>query len=338
MPLVAVADLRPIMLDLLISVGSSPEHASMVAESLIDANLAGHDSHGVLRVLHYLEMAGTGEVDPAATPEILREHGATVTIDGHWGWGQASMWLATESAGRCAKQFGIGTAIVVNSYHIGRVAPYVEALARQGMIAIAMSNAGRAVAPYGSRQRVMGTNPIAWAVPSPDGGEPIAFDIATAFIAEGKVRVARAREVEVPAGAIIDSSGYPSVNPNDFYDGGALLAFGAHKGSGLSILAQILGAGLMGATADTLSQHRGGNGPIIIAMDIAAFVEPDLFAERVAHQADEIRTAEPAVGFEQVQMPGDPELINRVNRERDGIPVPDSTWAEIQRLHGLLNQ
>jgi uncharacterized oxidoreductase len=325
------------MRELLLGVGTSPEHADQVAESLIDANLAGHDSHGVLRILHYLEMAETGEVIPTAQAEVIREHGATVTIDGHWGWGQPSMWMATNCAGDRARSFGIGAAIVVHSYHIGRVAPYVEHLARQGLIAIAMSNAGRAVAPYGSRQRVMGTNPIAWAVPAPDGAEPICLDIATAFIAEGKVRVARAREVEVPEGAVIDSNGYPSVNPNDFYNGGALLPFGAHKGSGLSILAQLIGAGLMGATADTLAGHRGGNGPIIIAMDVSAFTDPAEFGNRVAAQSNEIRTAQTAVGFEQVQMPGDPELINRANRERDGIPVPDSTWAEILRLHANLS-
>jgi LDH2 family malate/lactate/ureidoglycolate dehydrogenase len=336
MPVVQAAELRPIVRDLLLGVGTAPGQADQVAESLIDANLAGHDSHGVLRILHYLEMAEAGEVIPTVQAEVIKEHGATVTIDGHWGWGQPSMWMATNSAGDRASKYGIGAAIVINSYHIGRVAPYVEHLARHGQIAIAMSNAGRAVAPYGSRQRVMGTNPIAWAVPGPDGAEPISLDIATAFIAEGKVRVARAREVEVPDGAVIDSSGYPSVNPNDFYDGGALLAFGAHKGSGLSILAQLIGAGLIGATADTLTGHRGGNGPLIIAMDVAAFSDPALFSERVANQCNEIRTAEPAVGFDQVQMPGDPEFINRVNRERDGIPVPDSTWAEILRLHAAL--
>jgi LDH2 family malate/lactate/ureidoglycolate dehydrogenase len=336
MPPVPVTELRPIMRDLLIGVGTSSDHADQVTESLVDANLAGHDSHGVLRILHYLEMAGSGEVIPGAEAEVIREFGATTTIDGHWGWGQPSMWLATKSAGEHAQKVGIGAAIVVNSYHIGRVAPYVEHLARQGLIAIAMSNAGRAVAPFGSRQRVMGTNPIAWAVPGPSGAEPICLDIATAFIAEGKVRVARAREVEVPDGAVIDSNGYPSVNPNDFYNGGALLAFGAHKGSGLSILAQLLGAGLMGATADTLSHHRGGNGPIIIALSVEAFADPAEFTERVAAQAAEIRKAQPAVGFDQVHLPGDLEFTNRINRERNGVPVPDSTWAEIQRLHRQL--
>lgn len=332
MPTVAAADLRDLMRELLIAAGTAPDIAVMVGDSLVDANLAGHDSHGVMRVLHYLEMAAAGEVNPTAEPEVIREHGATILVDGKWTWGQRSMWLATRSACDLASQFGIGAAVVTNSYHIGRVAPYVEYLARQRKIGIAMSNAGRAVAPFGGRERMMGTNPIAWAVPRDPGKEPICLDVATAFIAEGKVRVARAREVEVPEGAIIDTDGYPSVNPNDFYDGGALLTFGGHKGSGFSILAQMIGVGLAGAHPDVLFKHRGGNGPIVIAIDVAAFVDPDLFTERIEEEAGKIRSSEPAAGVESVLLPGDPEIVMRELREREGIPVPESTWSELMLL------
>jgi LDH2 family malate/lactate/ureidoglycolate dehydrogenase len=336
MPVVAAADLRVLMRDLLIGIGTPGDVAGMVGDSLVDANLAGHDSHGVIRILHYLEMCEAGEVFPAAEPKIIREHGATVTIDGKWGWGQRSMWMATYAACERAREFGLGAAVVQNSYHIGRVAPYVEHLAREGMIGLAMANAGRAVAPFGGRQRVMGTNPIAWAVPRAGGQEPIALDVATAFIAEGKVRVARAKEVECPEGAIMDKDGFPSVNPNDFYNGGALKAFGAHKGSGFSILAQLVGVGLAGANPDTLFTHRGGNGPFILAIDVSAFVEPATFLDRVEEQAAEIRGCTPAAEVECVLLPGDPELVTRAERERDGIPVPESTWAALQDLHTRL--
>ena len=193
MPTVAAADLRVLMHELLVAAGTPDEIATMVGDSLVDSNLAGHDSHGVIRILHYLEVAAAGEVNPAAVPEVIRDHGATVTIDGKWAWGQRSMWMATEAACSKAREFGIGAAVVSNSYHIGRVAPYVEHLARQQMIGMAMSNAGRAVAPFGGRERVMGTNPIAWAVPRDPAIEPICLDVATAYIAEGKCRVAGAR-------------------------------------------------------------------------------------------------------------------------------------------------
>ncbi len=228
MPTVPAADLRILMRELLIAAGTPPDVATMVGDSLVDSNLAGHDSHGVIRILHYLDVASKGAVDPAAEPEVVREHGATVTIDGKWTWGQRSRWMATEAACARAREFGIGAAVVTNSYHIGRVAPYVEHIARQRMIGMAMSNAGRAVAPFGGSARVMGTNPIAWAVPRSPEREPICLDVATAYIAEGKVRVARAKEVDVPEGAIVDRDGFPTVNPNVFYDGGALLTFGGH--------------------------------------------------------------------------------------------------------------
>jgi LDH2 family malate/lactate/ureidoglycolate dehydrogenase len=332
MPTVAAAELRILMRDLLVAANTPPDVAVMVGDSLVDSNLAGHDSHGVIRILHYLEMAACGEVDPTAEPEIIREHGATVTIDGKWTWGQRSMWMATNAACERAREFGLGAAVVTNSYHIGRVAPYVEHVARQRMIGMALSNAGRAVAPYGGRDRVMGTNPIAWAVPRDPSQEPICLDVATAFIAEGKVRVAKAREVEVPPGAVIDTDGFPSVNPNDFYDGGALLTFGGHKGSGFSILAQMIGVGLAGAHPDVLFKHRGGNGPLVLAIDVSAFVDDATFTQRVEEQAAEIKASTPAAGVEDVLLPGDPELVMRHNRERDGIPVPDSTWAELLLL------
>jgi LDH2 family malate/lactate/ureidoglycolate dehydrogenase len=330
MPTVAAAKLRALMRELLTAAGTPDDIAGLVGDSLVDANLAGHDSHGVMRVLLYLEMDDSGAVIPDAAPGIIREHGATVTVDGAWGWGQPAMWLATETACRRAGEFGVGAATVVNCYHIGRVAPYVEHLARNGKIGLAMAYAGRAVAPFGGRQRVLGTNPIAWAVPAGDGQEPICLDVATAFIAEGKVRFAQAREVECPAGAVIDKDGFPSLNPSDFYDGGALLAFGAHKGSGFSVLAQMIGVGLAGAHPDTLSRRRGSNGPFIIAIDVSAFTEPRQFAERVSEQAAEIRGSAPAAGFESVLLPGDPELVVRDQRTRDGIPVPDRTWAALE--------
>ena len=113
MPTIAAADLRTLMRELLLGVGTPADIATMVGNSLVDANLAGHDSHGVIRILHYLEMCEAGQVSPTAEPELIREHGATAIIDGKWGWGQRSMWLATETACDRARQFGLGAAVVV---------------------------------------------------------------------------------------------------------------------------------------------------------------------------------------------------------------------------------
>ena len=336
MPVVSVGELRGLMREVLAAGGAPAETAALVGDALVDANVAGHDSHGVIRVLQYLELVRAGAVDPVVAPEIVRRDRATATIDARWGWGQPAMWLATRTAAELAREHGLGAVVIENSYHIGRVAPYVEHLAEQGMIGLAMANAGRAVAPYGSRQRVMGTNPLAWAAPRAEGRAPVSLDIATAAVAEGKLRVARAKGVPVPEGAVVDQDGLPSVNPNDFYDGGALLPFGAHKGSGLSILAQLVGVGLANGDPDRLSEHRGGNGPLVIALDIGAFVPLATFRARVEEQCAEIASAEPAAGVDTVYLPGEPELERRVERERDGVEIPDGTWAELQALRRVV--
>jgi LDH2 family malate/lactate/ureidoglycolate dehydrogenase len=325
-------ELRALMSAILEGAGTDPDTAKLVGDSLVDANLAGHDSHGVIRVLHYVEMARAGKVDPKAVPTVLGTRGATARIDGGWGWGQPSMWLATRTAIDLARQFGLGAAAVTRSYHIGRVAPYVEAAAAEGMIGIAMSNAGPAVAPFGGRQRVMGTNPIAWAAPRGDGKPPICLDVATAAIAEGKVRVARAKGEPLPPGMIVDAEGHPSQNPTDFYDGGALLPFGLHKGSGFSILAQLIGVGLAGATPELLLDHRGGNGPFVLALDIASFAPLDDFVAAVETQAAAVNACEPADGCDRVFLPGEPEILRRAEREALGIPVPDRTWDDLMAL------
>ena len=325
-------ELRRLMQGLLEAVGTPAEAARFVGDWLVDANLAGHDSHGVIRILHYFEMVDAGEVDPTAMPVLLGTDGATARIDGGWGWGQLSMQLATETAIELAREYGLGAATVVRSYHIGRVAPYVEQIARGGMIGLATSNAGPAVAPYGGRDRVMGTNPIAWAVPRADGKAPICLDVATSSVAEGKLRVAQAKGEAIAPGLILNSEGRPSIDPNDFYAGGALVPFGAHKGSGFSILAQLLGVGLAGAMPDVLSQKRGGNGPFVLALDIARFRPLDEFIAAVEMQADVVNASAPAEGFDRVLLPGEPEIETRARRVTEGIPVPDRTWDDLMAL------
>ena len=324
--------------DLLEAAGTDPASARIVADSLIDANLAGHDSHGVLRLPAYLQGAEQGHVRPDASPALISESGATAIVDGRHGWGQPAMWLATHAAIDRAREHGLGAAVVHHCYHIGRVAPYVEAVAREGMIGEAMANAAPAVAPFGGRARVMGTNPCAWAVPRAEGKPPVCLDIATAGIAEGKLRVARAKGFPAPAGNLVDREGRATTEPGDFYAGGALLTFGGHKGSGLSLLAQFIGRGLAGMDPSAYDGPRGINGPFILAIDITRFTDLDHFRAEAEAQCEAVTCCAPAEGVEAVLLPGEPELATRVIREREGIPVPETTWSELEALarqHGV---
>ena len=326
MPTFAADRLHRVAVAVLEAAGTAPEGARIVADSLVDAKLAGHDSHGVIRLLGYLEAARNGHVDPAAEPTLLGRDRATARVDGRWGWGQPAMRLATGAAIEGAREFGVGVAAVRNCSHIGRVAPYVETIARAGMVGIALANAGPAVAPFGGRARVMGTNPIAWAAPRADGQAPLAFDIATSAVAEGKLRVAVAKGERVAPGLIVDADGQATEDPADFYAGGALLPFGGHKGYGFSLLAQVLGRGLAGMDPARLKTQRGVNGPVVLALDVAPFAPLAGFVDAVEAQCAEVLESPPGEGFAAVLLPGDQELAERARRLAEGIPVPERTW------------
>jgi LDH2 family malate/lactate/ureidoglycolate dehydrogenase len=329
---IAAARLHRLARELLEVAGTLPESAQVIADSLIDANLAGHDSHGVLRLKSYLSWVQQGHLKPAAVPRLVSRSGATAIVDAADGWGQPAMWLATQAAIDGAREHGLGAAVVRRSYHIGRVAPYVEAIARETMIGLAMANAAPAVAPFGGKARVMGTNPIAWAVPRAGDAPPICLDVATAGVAEGKLRVARAKGLDVPAGNLVDRDGRATTDPNDFYAGGALLPFGGHKGSGFSLLAQFIGRGLAGLDPSAYDGPRGVNGPFVLAMDIARFTDPGVFKAQAEAQCEAVTCCPALDGTGAVLLPGQPEQATRAIRERDGVPIPATTWQELHEL------
>ena len=162
--------------------------------------------------------------------------------------------------------------------------------------------------------------------------QPVPFDVATAGIAEGKLRVARAKGLPVAEGNLVDHEGRPTTDPHDFYAGGALLPFGGHKGSGFSILAQFLGRGLAGLDPSAFDGPRGLNGPVLIAIDVSRFTTPERFRTEIEEQCEQILACPPREGNTAVQLPGGPELATREDRLRDGIPVPETTWQELRDL------
>lgn len=336
MPTIAAPDLDRFAADCLIAVGARADDAAVVAHALIAANLAGHDSHGAIRLLNYCDWCGLGTIDPAARPEVVSRHGATAIVDGAWGWGMVAMLLATETAVDLAAEFGVAVVALRRANHIGRVAPYVARVAEAGMVGLAVANANPAVSPFGGGGRVFGTNPIAWGVPRGGGLPPLVHDIATAAVAEGKLRVARAKGEPVAPGVILDAAGEPATDPEDFYAGGSLLPFGAHKGSGLSVLIQILGRALVGADPASLAAHRGGNGPVLIAIDTRPFTDPAAFAAEVDALCAEIRGVPPTAGFAEVLLPGESEERTRDHRLAAGIPVAARTWADLADLASSL--
>jgi LDH2 family malate/lactate/ureidoglycolate dehydrogenase len=238
---VSADELTSLSRSILEAVGTPEDFAWIVAASLVDANLAGHDSHGVLRLTSYVANVRGGQVHPAARANMEPLGGACARVDGGWGWGQPAAHLATDTATDLARAHGVGLVTINRCNHIGRLGEYVEKLSRAGLMGFMICNSRPAVAPFGGYTRLLGTNPIAWSAPQHDGRKPLVVDIATAAVAEGKLRVAHAAGAAAPPGAVVDKDGHPSEQTAAFYDGGALTTFGGHKGFGLSVMAELMG-------------------------------------------------------------------------------------------------
>ena len=319
----------------LFSAAGVPRHvAETVSEILVSANLAGHDSHGVLRIPTYLDGIANGSIVPAAEPEVVRQHTNTLIIDGHQGMGIYTARKAIDLAIEKTGETGICCISFRRVGHIGRLGEYAETAARAGCIAIITVGVGTvdAVVPYGAAGGRLGTNPIAIGVPTGDQA-PFVLDIATSVVAEGKLQVARAEKSRLPEGYILDRHGKPSTDPVDFYDGGYLLPFGAHKGSGLSLLTCLL-SGLSG-----VSEVEEGTlaGAFMQVMRVDAFTPLGPYQRGVRAFLDSIKAMPPAAGFDEVLVPGDFEYRTRAKRLIEGVDVPGPIMERIRDWADRLN-
>jgi len=314
------------------AVGTPEDLASLVAASLVDANLAGHDSHGVIRLNSYVANIRSGQVQPSARAQVHLLGGACARVDGGWGWGQPAAQAATDAAASLARANGAGVVTIGHCNHIGRLGEYIERLGRAGLMGFMTCNARPAVAPYGGYTRLLGTNPVAWGAPLDEGEPPLVVDFATAAIAEGKLKVAHAAGSKAPRGAVVDKLGHPSEETGAFYDGGALTTFGGHKGFGLSVMAELMGGVLSGSGASSASGYDNGNGTLVMAVDTGRFVRPADFATQVRDFAAGLHAAPKAPGFDEILLPGEPEWRARRQRTEEGIPVPAPTHRAIIEL------
>lgn len=329
---VPAADLRALATEILVTVGAAPADAAVVAASLVRSNLLGHDSHGVRRLPTYLDEVRAGRIDPAAHPMAERTRAAAVVVHCRRAFGQLAASRAVEELRAIAPEHGCAVATIRECNHIGRLGEYVGALAEDGLVALAFGNADPTVAPFGGRERRLGTNPLAWAAPRAEGAAPVVMDWATSSVAEGKLAIARDRGEEVTEGLLLDAHGRPSTRPADFYAGGALLPFGGHKGYGLSVLIEIVGGLLSGVGIGSMPGYAGGFGTVLVAVDVAAFAPPEDFRARVEEFCGELSRTPPAEGHREVLVPGDPEQGALARRGRDGIPIGQEEWLRLQRL------
>ncbi len=312
----------------LAALGAPAGTADQVAASLVLSNLVGHDSHGIIRLVQYSGWVTDGQIRPAETPVISQRHQAVAVVDGRWGFGQSAARLAVDVVAAAAGAAGVAAVTIRDCNHVGRLGEYVTDLADQGLVGLAFCNAGPVVAPFGGAGRALGTNPFAWAAPGGPAG-PLVVDFSTAGVAEGKLKLAAADGRPIAPGLIVDSKGRPSTNADDFYAGGALLPFGGHKGSGLSVMIELLGGLLTGMGTAPTPSYGGGNGAVMIAMKVGAFADAGSYAAGAEQFRAALVTAGRGAAPGPVLLPGEIEARTRRERLRDGIPVSPAVLASI---------
>ncbi len=316
--------------------GAPEDAAARVAEALVDANLAGHDSHGVIRIPEYVKAIEAGELVPDARPEVVQETPTSALVDGHWTFGQVVAQFAVGLAVAKARESGVAAVGIVRTYHMGRMGEYPTMASAEGVISLLFAGGFGGlsrVAPYGGAGMAYGTNPIAIGLPA-GAHSPVMADFATSSVAAGKVALAYAKGEQLPAGCIISQDGQPTTDPADYLAGGYLLPFGGHKGYALAVVAELLGQAVTGADA-MVEGGRGGDtygagGALIIALNAGLFRAQDGYVRAVDSTLDRIKAVPAAPGFKEVLLPGEPEVRARQRRLTEGIPVAETTWEEIR--------
>jgi hydroxycarboxylate dehydrogenase B len=316
--------------------GCAPDEARRVAENLVDANLAGHDSHGILRVLRYTHWLKEGKVRPGQAISRIFDTPAMAVVDGHMGFGQTICEQAMELLAEKAKAIGIGLVAIRRVGHTGRQGAWAEQLARHGLISLHFLNTtgiGMMAAPFGGTDRRLSPSPITMCVPRPkEGGSegpPIMLDFTTTVVAEGKLQVARNKGMPVPEGTIVDKDGNPTTDPTDFYAGGALLTIAGHKGHGLNIMADLLAGTISGGGCTAPGHTIMENAMTSIAIDPGPLVDRAAYEAEILRFAGWVTASPPKDPAQPVLMPGEMEHNMRQQRLKDGIPIDDTTWAQI---------
>jgi ureidoglycolate dehydrogenase (NAD+) len=332
---VAAAKLTGFAAACLEKLGLAAGDARLVAETLVESNLRGVDSHGVVRLPHYAKRLRNGTVNPRPKISVQRTGASTAVVEGDRGMGQLVAVRAMQEAVSLAKESGVGAVGARNSSHCGACAYFVELAAREGMVGIALTHTDSIMVPPGMKRIFLGSNPIAFGAPTADG-PPLVIDMSTTHAAWGKVIVAREEGKSIPSDWGVDAEGRPTTDPIKVV---GLAPSGAHKGYALALIVEVLCAQLMGLPFGRHVTKMYGEldkprnlGHFMLALDVARFVDPELFSSRVGELLQEARAEEPSDPARPPLAPGDPERLTAERRRRDGIPLGEAVLAELNAL------
>ncbi|MCL5770461.1 MAG: Ldh family oxidoreductase [Planctomycetes bacterium] len=315
--------------------GAPTAEAGIVSEHLVENNLRGVDSHGVMRIPQYVQAVRDGVIRPGAAIVLKQETTNTAVVACGWNFGMVGGIRAIQTAVAKAKAHTMGMVVTRCCNHAGRLGAYVEWAALQGMIALGFCSSprhGHFVAPWGGKEGRLATNPIAFAIPNGDR-PPLVSDFSTAQVPEGKIRLYQSQNRSLEDGWIMDATGRPSRSPADFYGPpqGAILPFGGqmgYRGYALGLLVEIMGTTLAGEDS---TSERAGNGLAFIVVDPTALIEHGHYCELIESLTSYVKSSEPMDYAKPVLLPGELERQVRLERQNKGVPIDESTWVHIVR-------
>lgn len=330
---IGAADLEALIVAALVACNTSEGNGRSVARALAQAEIDGQTGHGLSRVPSYAAQARSGKVDGHAVPELRQTRPGSLMIDVKHGFAYPAFDLAIARLPALAATNGIAAAGFVRSHHFGVAGRHVERLAEAGLLALAFGNTPKAMSPWGGKQPVYGTNPIAFAAPCRDR-PPIVVDLALSQVARGKILTAAQKGEAIPAGWAVDVQGQPTTDAAAALKG-ALQPIGGAKGAALAMMVEVLAVALTGARfgfeASSFFDAEGappGVGQLVIAIDAGGFAGTDVFADRMAALAGMIE------GGGDARLPGSRRIALRDKARREGVSVDSKLLAEVRALAG----
>lgn len=336
MPLVHHEKLRELGQSIFTTVGIPDDQSKVATNHLVEANLMGHDSHGVMHIPGYVRGILNDQIRPTGTEKIIRETPVSAVVDANRSFGIVLAYQMMEMAVERAKAHTLGAVAVHQSSHIGRLGAFPPLAAEQDCIGILILNGGgRFVAPFGGTERRLPPNPIAISVPTLDG-RPMILDVTTSMVAGGKVMMQEHKNEPVPDKWLVDPDGNPVTDPARHLNGSAaMLPLGdivGHKGYGLAMMIDAIAGGLSWAGCSAEEPTRGGSGYLALAIKIESFIEPDEYKKEVGRLISWVKSSRTMPGVDKIYVPGEIEDQRRQEREEEGVPVPDKVWQAIEEV------
>jgi uncharacterized oxidoreductase len=326
--MIPVATVRAVLKGILTAKGCSTDEADEVTEHLVETDLGGIESHGVMRVLQYAEQYDTGYLKPDAQRRLVVETNGQEWVDGDGGIGIPTMRLAVDRVCEMAEASGFGVISVRNVGHTGRLGAFADAAGQRNCFLMIVGGGGRQnwrqVAPFGGKSAILPTNPYCFGIPGGDRG-PVVVDFATSVVAGGWVHAARAAGALLPEGALIDRDGHPSRDPQSYFEGGAILPKGGAMGYGLAVIAEMLCDAMIGPATTEVNW-------LLLALDTTRYRVPEVRQQAAEDILAELRACPPAPGFRRVEVPGERERDMRGEGGGAVVTVPASTWRSIVSL------